>query len=190
MTKNLHVKCYNYRITALISELWGHFRYSMLISSGIGVFELLEITNMKCHGAISEGHNSKANRCEKPEISHFWVIHICVQQNQKTRCNRFLFHSCTHVTARHIDIVLLQRLLHYYHRPIILHFTYEHAHSVSHRPVALSKRPQPPLSKIELTGKGLFYYTVDILLLLAWDSKGAAKMDTKYSREITSSETC
>ena len=115
--------------------------------------------------------------------------HICVKQNQKTGCNRFLFHPCTHVTGRHIDIVLLQRLLHYYRQPIILHFTYEHAHSVSHRPVALSKRPQPPLSKIELTGKGFFYYTVDILLLLALGSKGATKMNTKCSREITSSET-
>lgn len=161
----------------------------MLISSGIGVSELLEIINMKCQGAKPEGHNPNANRCEKSQTPHFWVIHICVKENQKTRCNRSLFHSCTHVTGRHIDIVLLQRLLHYYRRPIILHFTYEHAHSVSHRPVALSKRPQPPLSKIELTGKGLFYYIVDILLLLAWGSKGATKMNTKYSREITSLET-
>ena len=161
----------------------------MLISSGIGVPEVLEIINMKCQGVKPEGHITKANRCEKPQTSHFWVIHICVKQNQKTRCNRFLFHSCTRVTGRHIDIVLLQRLLQYYRQPIILHFTYEHAHSVSHRPVALSKRPQPPLSKIELTGKGSFYNTVDILLLLAWGSKGAAKMNTKYSREITSSET-
>jgi hypothetical protein len=161
----------------------------MLISPSIGVPELLVIINMKCQGAKPEGHNPNANHCEKPQTPHFWVIHICAKQNQQTRCNWFLFHSCTRITGRHIDIVLPERLLHYYHRPIILHFTYEHAHSVSHRPVALSKRPQPPLSKIELTGKGSFYYTVDILLLLAWGRKGAAKMNTKCSREIKSSET-
>jgi hypothetical protein len=43
----------------------------MLISSGIGVSELLEIINMKCQGAKPEGHNPKANRCEKPQTSNF-----------------------------------------------------------------------------------------------------------------------
>jgi hypothetical protein len=81
---------------------------------------------------------------------------IDARYKHEERRNRFLFHSCSHVTGRHIDIVRLQRLLHYYRRPIILHFTYEHAHSVSHRLVALSKRPQPPFSKIELTAKGFF----------------------------------
>jgi len=43
----------------------------MLISSGIGVPEVLEIINMKCQGVKPEGHITKANRCEKPQTSHF-----------------------------------------------------------------------------------------------------------------------
>jgi len=61
----------NENIISLISELSDNFRYSMLISSGIGVSELLEIINMKCQGAKPEGHNPKANRCEKPQTSNF-----------------------------------------------------------------------------------------------------------------------
>jgi len=61
----------NEKIISLISELWGNFPYSMLISSGIGVSELREIINMKCQCAKPEGHNPKANRCEKPQTSHF-----------------------------------------------------------------------------------------------------------------------
>ena len=38
----------NKKMIPLISELWGNFRYSMLISSGVCVSELLEIINMKC----------------------------------------------------------------------------------------------------------------------------------------------
>jgi hypothetical protein len=73
----------NEKIISLISELWGNFRYCMLISSDIGVCELLEIINMKCQGAKPEVHNPKANRCEKPQTSHFWVVHICVNKTRK-----------------------------------------------------------------------------------------------------------
>jgi len=58
------------KIISLISELRGNFRYPTLISSGIEVSELREIINMKCQGAKPEGHNPKANRCEKPQTSH------------------------------------------------------------------------------------------------------------------------
>lgn len=100
MTTNLPVKCYNYRLRKLFPSFLS-FEVTIVtlcwFFSGIGVSELQEIINMEYQCAKPEGHNPKANHCEKPQTPHLWVIHICAKQNQETWSNRFLFHSCTHI---------------------------------------------------------------------------------------------